>query len=340
MRVIFARVSWMIWYKGDSNDQPLSQMAFVKERRGPVWERFNFSPVSGRLFGYVAPSRGTPYRFARIDRRAVGADRLPGVLLIFAAARPQEYGGGQAVVGWYRNATLFPKWRRPQPKDERFADRKNWGYCCECAEREAVLLPTPLRQWQIPHGEGGMGQTKIRYFDPTQHWMQRIVDQIKRYTGPSLLTRREVEVEAVAAATGEGVLGGAYGLAMDPRIRRLVEDRAIALAKRVYSAAGYAVQVVGQPFDLHCRRKSGKPTDLWVEVKGTQGEAREVILTSGEVEFYSKHFPRTELFVVNSIRIENGAARGGSPARYRRWRARTDALRPMTYWYRLPVRSS
>ena len=58
---------------------------------------------------------------------------------------------------------------------------------------------------------------------------------------------------------------------------------------------------------------------------------------SGSPEFYSKHFPKTELFVVNSIRVENGAARGGSLLRYCRWRARADALRPITYWYRLPA---
>ena len=34
MRVLFARISWMTWYKGDQNDPPLSQMSFVKERQG------------------------------------------------------------------------------------------------------------------------------------------------------------------------------------------------------------------------------------------------------------------------------------------------------------------
>lgn len=43
-----------------------------------------------------------------------------------------------------------------------------------------------------------------------------------------------------------------------------------------------------------------------MEVKGAQATAHQVILTRGEVEFYAKRFPRSELFVVNSIRVENG----------------------------------
>ena len=146
MRVLFARISWMTWYKGDPNDQPVSQMAYVKERKGPVWERFNFSPVKGRVFGYVARSGEAPYQFARIDREAADSDHLGGVLLVFMAARPTEFGGGQVVVGWYKNATLYPTWREPQRGDSRFRGRKDWGYCCECAAPDAWLLTSFCRE--------------------------------------------------------------------------------------------------------------------------------------------------------------------------------------------------
>lgn len=125
---------------------------------------FNFSPVKGRVFGYVAPSGEAPYQFARIDSGAADADHLDDVLLAFTAPRPTELGGGQVVVGWYKNATLYPSWREPQRQDRRFGERKDWEYCCECAASDAVLLPTPARRWQIPHGRGGMGQAKVRYF--------------------------------------------------------------------------------------------------------------------------------------------------------------------------------
>ena len=168
--------------------------------------------------------------------------------------------------------------------------------------------------------------------------MRRVLGQIGEYSGPSLVAQPEAEVEAIAAAAGEGGEAGGQGFAIDPRTRRLVEERANAVAKRTYSNAGFDnIRVAGQPFDLHCRRSSGSREVLWVEVKGAQQTVDQVILTRGEVEFYSKHYPRTELLVVNSIRVENGNARGGKPIRYPRWRPRAQALRPITYWYRLPA---
>ena len=182
-----------------------------------------------------------------------------------------------------------------------------------------------------------MGQAKVRYFEAGHRWMVRVLREVNQYTGPSLVATPNVEAEGTAALTGELAQAGGQGFAVDPRVRQLIENRAIALAKKAYSG-GYDIKVAGQPFDLHCRRNSGAPKNLWVEVKGSQGDAREVILTRGEVDFYSKHFPRTELFVVNSIRVENGVASGGKAVRYRRWQPRTEALRPITYWYRLPAR--
>lgn len=336
MRVLFSRISWMTWYNGSSEDQPKGQMAFVKERRGKVWERFNFKPIKGRLFGYVAPSGGAPYQFARLDPNADGADHVDGVLLVFMAQRPAALGGGQVVVGWYRNARLYPTWL-PGRSDPKFRNRKNWGYCCECAVRDGVLLQTGLRQWKIPHGRGGMGQAKIRYFEPRRGWMKRIVSHIEQYAGPSLVSDPGVEAEDRAALVGEEAQAGGQGFMLDPAVRAAVEARALAVAKRVYRRDGYEVEVVGRPFDLRCYRRSRPTEKLWVEVKGTQGPGADVILTHGEVEFYSTHFPRTELFVLHSVRTEKGVARGGNPRRYRRWRPRDRALRPITYWYRVPV---
>jgi hypothetical protein len=336
VRVLFARISWMTFYTGSPDDIPHGQMAYVVERRGPVAERFNFRVVGKSVYGYVTQTRGTPYRLGRIDSAARDAEYLDGVLVVFVAARPREFGGGQFVVGWYRRTRLYRGYRNVP----RLASRQGSPYCCEAAARDAFLLPTRRRTWQIPTGRGGMGQTKIRYFDRRQAWMRQILAQIHEYSGPSLVAEPEAEVEVIAGAAGEAGQAGGQGFAVDPRIRHLVEQRAITLAKRAYSAAGYDVRVVGQPFDLHCRRKVGTGKDLWVEVKGTQGTPHELILTRGEVQFYSKRFPRTELFVVNSVRVNNGTAHGGKPVRYRRWRVRAEALRPITYWYRLPTESS
>jgi uncharacterized protein DUF3883 len=336
VRVIFARISWMTFYKGSPDDIPRGQMAYVAERRGPVAERFNFRPIGNSVYGYVTQTHGTPYHLERIDSAAHDAEQLDGVLVVFVAARPSELGSGQFVVGWYRRARLYRDYRYAP----RAASRQGSPYCCEAAVRDAFLLPTRRRTWRIPTGRGGMGQAKVRYFDPRQAWMRKILAQVAEFSGPSLVAEPEAEVEAIAAAAGESGHAGGQGFAVDARICRLVEERAVAVAKRTYSAAGYDVRVVGQPFDLYCRRKAASEKDVWVEVKGTQGTADQVILTHGEVKFYARRYPRTELFVVNSIRVENGTARGGKWVRYRRWRAAETLLTPITYWYRLPTRNS
>ena len=242
MRLIFARISWMTFYKGDASDQPISHMAYVRQAEGPVGERFNFAPIQGRLFGYVAPSGEAPYQLGRIDPSAQGADRLDGVLLVFMAARPPEFGGGKVVVGWYRNATLYPDWRKPRRSDRYLHNRKNWEYCCECKAKDAVLLPSRLRNWQVPRGRGGMRQAKVRYLDARQGWMRRLVSQIAQYRGPSLTQDPAAEAEDVAALRAEVVHAGSQGFALDSRMRGLIEERAIAVAKAAFGRQRFPIR--------------------------------------------------------------------------------------------------
>ena len=84
----------MMFYNGSLKDTPHGQMAYVVERRGPVAERFNFSPVGNIVYGYVTQTRGTPYRLGRIDSAARNADYLDGVLLVSWPHGPARLVGG------------------------------------------------------------------------------------------------------------------------------------------------------------------------------------------------------------------------------------------------------
>jgi hypothetical protein len=95
--------------------------------------------------------------------------------------------------------TTYPRWRRPGRHDRQLKGRGNWGYCCECAARDAVLLPSGMRNWLVPVGRGGMGQTRVRYFEPSRRWMQQILDQIDEYDGPPLVGDPAAEAEDVAS---------------------------------------------------------------------------------------------------------------------------------------------
>ena len=55
--------------------------------------------------------------------------------------------------------------------------------------------------------------------------MRRILAEIREYRGPSLVVDPQAEVEALNAEAAEAGQAGAQGFAVDPRIRRLVEER-------------------------------------------------------------------------------------------------------------------
>ncbi len=336
-RVLIARISWMQWYGlTDNVDVPQSTMSYVQRGSGPVYERFNFRALEKRLFGYFAPSSpDIACNLSRVDENAGDADHLDDVLVVFMARRPPDLGGGQVVVGWYQHARLYARYQRPQ----RPRKRQDWAYACECAERDAVLLPTAAREWKVPRGKGGMGMAKIRYFDPRSAWMQNILTRIDAYQGRSLLKDPDAETADAAKETSELVLATRQGFVADAATRRAIEKRAVAVAIRAYEGLGYVVREAGQPYDLHCARPTRPSEELSIEVKGTRGSANEVFLTRGEVNFYARRAPRTELFVVHSIRVARGLASGGKAQRYPKWRVRSGDLTPLTYRYRLPSRS-
>jgi hypothetical protein len=79
---------------------------------------------------------------------------------------------------------------------------------------------------------------------------------------------------------------------------------------------------------------------LHVEVKGTQTEGEEILLTPNEVAFATNHRDTMELFVVSSCAVNssNGAINitGDHVRILRPWRIDPAALTPTGYTYCLP----
>ncbi|MBI2987320.1 MAG: DUF3883 domain-containing protein, partial [Deltaproteobacteria bacterium] len=73
-------------------------------------------------------------------------------------------------------------------------------------------------------------------------------------------------------------------------------------AKAYFASLGFVVEdhSKNRPYDLHCRR--GKQM-RYVEVKGTQGNGEQIILTNGEVEFARSHKREMALFILHSIKV-------------------------------------
>jgi hypothetical protein len=133
--------------------------------------------------------------------------------------------------------------------------------------------------------------------------------------------------------TGQGYLA-------DSKSRRVVELCAMEAAIAHYSAQGYAVEDTsnGRPYDLRCCKGS---EEVRVEVKGSQTEGGEVILTAGEVEHARGCRVRMDLFIWGYVEVvDNGEAYQGIGGRLvahlTHWKPDDADLAATEYCYRVP----
>src|SRR5580658_4196127 len=117
-KVLFARIGWMKFYAGAIDEKPVGGGSYTKEHIGS--ELFNFKPVGPFLYGFAkGGSRTSAFNLKRIDPGADNSDKLEQVTVVFVAKDPR---GGQRVVGWYENATVYRKWQ-PHPIQPRYKRR-------------------------------------------------------------------------------------------------------------------------------------------------------------------------------------------------------------------------
>ena len=125
------------------------------------------------------------------------------------------------------------------------------------------------------------------------------------------------------------------------KVRKAVEQRAMAVAVAHFSAEGWAVDSsVAKTccYDLCCTR-DGSP-EQHVEVKGTVGSGTEVFLTCNEVLHAKEQYPNVALALVTQIALTNEGepvATGGVLRVIAPWQLDEAALEPMAYAYTVPV---
>lgn len=157
----------MLWYKGVQVDDPKPIGGGAYNQTALGHEAFNFLPAGNRYLGYFQPQlqprerREANPSSIRLDKIQPGfeGDHLEHVLVVFVARNP--VGGGQYIVGWYRDATVY---RFEQPSS--LIARRQIGYFLETAavDDRGMLLPRRRREFHIPGGvKGGFGQANICY---------------------------------------------------------------------------------------------------------------------------------------------------------------------------------
>jgi len=275
--ILFCNIGWMELYQGLlAGDQIVGGGSYVKDE-GRGNEVCNFSRDSGFLHGYVQPPGD------QIDIDRIGAspddDSISGVTVIWTATRPT---GGTAVVGWYKNATVFRNYQKFSRAPA--AHRKNGidGYWIKAHSEQGTLLAVDERTCEIPRQvKGGMGQANLWYADGSNSAVvaRRVLNFVRNERSRAIAKKGQKRQQ-------------------DQERKVQIERAAIRTCCDHFERIGYTVKSVEKDnvgWDLEAR--SGKTT-LCVEVKGLAGSTFSVELTPNEYQAFSEKSDAYRLGVV------------------------------------------
>jgi hypothetical protein len=301
-------------------------------------EAFNFFPdFGGALYGTFG------IMTKRINLRKIdpalarGSESADGVIVVFVA----PYEGGQRIVGWYRDAIVhreavsYPR----EVEDRILKHLSNVGikrnrtfkkYRLEANRGTAVLLPMNIRIGRppIPRGKGGMGEFNVCYTrNKSSLWIQEAIGFIKNYRGPNLLNS-EAEVESFDAQER------AAGFQSNSKIRAAVEKYSMDIAKQELIRLGFSDidnTSKRECYDYTC--SCGDADRYYVEVKGTQGAGKSVILTKNEVDHWKKYEQHSIAVIVRDIKADPKTFRasGGTSQVCHPWLIEPASLEPSQY---------
>jgi hypothetical protein len=146
----------------------------------------------------------------------------------------------------------------------------------------------------------------------------------------------EAAVEAAAAARARS-----QGFQADSAVRQAVEEYAMKRAEAHFVSLYDSVKRKGKPYDLCCTKGASV---LYVEVKGTQTDGTEILLTPNEVQFANEHRGEMALFLVYDVDVsrENSRIVTSSGVTYivPHWVIEMPRLSPLGYSYSLPEKRS
>lgn len=128
------------------------------------------------------------------------------------------------------------------------------------------------------------------------------------------------------------------GLSLTASEKKVVELHAVKVAIEYLTNLGYTeIEDVGdtESFDLRARSSEKQ---LNIEVKGSTGAAKSVILTKNEVNFHKVAFPLNGLFILSNIELSIGesiSAQGGEIRFISPWLIEESNLKAISYEYQI-----
>jgi len=284
--LIVFRVGWMDDYSGI--DEIVGGGSHIEEN-GEGGEMWNFREEAGRYYGYVM-SRNS----AGVDLNRVSdgyewekGDELDDVDIVFISTRKE---GGQVVIGWYLNATVFHKEYRQRRGIKSAGDWNNIYYLSEVNSGSAKLLPELERSFPIPKGKGFPGTSNVWYGDDKAPMVLAFKDELRGYISKF---RSDDEQR-----------GRSHRGKPNKELILAIETAAVTLTWNHYKSLGYAVVSVEKDnvgWDLEAS-KDGKT--LLVEVKGHKGNVIQFELTPNEYSQMQNHQDDYRVCVVRNALSE------------------------------------
>ncbi|PSU83749.1 HNH endonuclease [Photobacterium phosphoreum] len=154
MKYLFCNVGWMNNYDGIDGDSLERGGSYNQDEIGH--EVCNFTMVGDQVYGYVRPT-------GQIKLENFGALKnaksIENVLVIWTAG-PDS--GGTAVVGWYKDATVFRYEQMLDVDSPRHDENGLDIYRIKAHASNVTLLPLNQRSFMIPRAiKGGIGQSNV-----------------------------------------------------------------------------------------------------------------------------------------------------------------------------------
>lgn len=264
--IIVFHTAWMAEYNGDRASFSAGGFKYAVEN-GYGHEMFNFREIGGAYYGYVPPTGNLHLeKHFDVDR---DAEKLDGVTVVWTAPHPEQ--GGRAVVGVWKNATIYRSDQEPKgriARSRKVGPEDFAGYRCTAKAQDCVLLspgsrPIFVRPSQPRTGGSWPGQQKVFYPQAGSSAMKRLETIL-------------ADIAYIDASTGEPSEQKAKrklsNWQADVEIRKQIEVAAIKAVGSKLEHLGYTIKSVEKDnvgYDLVATRHDEV---LHIEVKGRLGQ--------------------------------------------------------------------
>ena len=320
---------------GIKKDQPITVIASCPDRVADAKPRTNRTPNYWALM--ANPKRydieGAVAELDEDDWTVHDSDVRTGDRVAIWKAKGQTAHRGIVALG---EVLTDPASRTPLPTNRKYSlDPK----LSAAPERRVILkyvVPRSVPLWLEDDKSGVLNTLSVAratggtVFKMNSKQWRNLIGQLGGWRSADR-TPSEAAVEAAVIARARR-----QGFQVDSAVRKALEEHAVKRAEAHFASRFDSVKRKGKPYDLCCTKKSSV---LYVEVKGTQTDGDEILLTPNEVQFAQEHRGKIALFLLSNIEVSRKdgkiVTRGGTMHLTPKWVIDKSRLSPLGYSYSL-----